>query len=178
MPSAARVASSRRHSTCVRAAHSTAEVGKLISQVDIPAFIPRPDLLEQLVRWALSTCQLDGAANFGMPMRVEPFQNSKGEDWGFVVSFVRDGVTMTQIGVMFDEATTTRAEWVGKGADGFPTKEGKVIDVVGQSLIIRKMDDNAVDDELRASIRSFCESLVSALNKYYAFGSCFTDDYT
>ena len=42
----------------------------------------------------------------------------------------------------------------------------------------RKMDDNPVDEELRASIRSFCESLVSALNKYYAFGSCFTDDYT
>lgn len=59
-----------------------AQVGKLISQVDIPPFIPRPDLLEQLVRWALSTCQLDGAANFGMPMRVEPFQNSKGDDWG------------------------------------------------------------------------------------------------
>lgn len=58
------------------------QVGKLISQVDIPAFIPRPDLLDQLVRWALSTCQLDGAANFGMPMRVEPFENSKGEEWG------------------------------------------------------------------------------------------------
>lgn len=45
-------------------------------------------------------------------------------------------------------------------------------------LLSRKMDDNPVDDELRVSIRSFCESLVSALNKYYAFGSCFTDDYT
>ena len=47
-----------------------------------------------------------------------------------------------------------------------------------ESLLSRKMDDNPVDDELRVSIRSFCESLVSALNKYYAFGSCFTDDYT
>lgn len=53
------------------------------------------------------------------------------------MSFVRDGVTLTKIGVMFDEAITTRSEWVGKGADGFPVQEGKVIDVVGQSLIIR-----------------------------------------
>ena len=53
------------------------------------------------------------------------------------MSFVRDGVTLTEIGVMFDEAITTRSEWVGKGADGFPVQEGKIIDVVGQSLIIR-----------------------------------------
>lgn len=50
---------------------------------------------------------------------------------------VRDGVTLTQIGVMFDEEVTTRNEWVGKGADGFPVLEGKVTEVIGQSLIIR-----------------------------------------
>ena len=63
----------------------------------------------------------------------------------FVVSFVRDGVTLTEIGVMFDEAMTTRAEWVGKGADGFPVLEGKVVDVIGQSLIIRCGLANADD---------------------------------
>ena len=42
----------------------------------------------------------------------------------------------------------------------------------------RKLDDNPVDEELRACIRRFCEALVSAMNKYYAFGSCFLDDYT
>ena len=34
------------------------------------------------VRWALGNAQQDGAANFGLPMRVEPFRNSKDEDWG------------------------------------------------------------------------------------------------
>ena len=53
---------------------------------------------------------------------------------------VRDGVTLTQIGVMFDEEITTRAEWVGKGADGFPVLEGKFTEVVGQSLMIRYSD--------------------------------------
>ena len=56
--------------------------GKEISRVEIPAFIPRPDLLEQLVRWALSACAQDGASNFGLPMRVEPFHNTEGDDWG------------------------------------------------------------------------------------------------
>ena len=50
---------------------------------------------------------------------------------------VRDGVTLTQIGVMFDEESTSRSEWVGKGADGFPVLEGKSIEVIGTSLIIR-----------------------------------------
>ena len=42
----------------------------------------------------------------------------------------------------------------------------------------RKLDDSPVDEELRACIRRFCEELMSALNKYYAFGSCFVDDST
>ena len=46
------------------------------------------------------------------------------------------------------------------------------------SSMHRTLDDSPVDEELRSTIRRFCEALVSALNKYYAFGSCFVDDYT
>ena len=46
------------------------------------------------------------------------------------------------------------------------------------STLCRKLDDSPVDEELRSCIRRFCEELMSALNKYYAFGSCFVDDYT
>ena len=56
----------------------------------------------------------------------------------FVVSIVRDGVTLTKIGVMFDEEPVERAEWVGRGADGFPIQEGKMIEVIGKHLIIRR----------------------------------------
>ncbi len=56
----------------------------------------------------------------------------------FIVSIVRDGVTLTQIGVMFDEEPVERAEWVGRGADGFPIQEGKMIEVIGKHLIIRR----------------------------------------
>ena len=55
----------------------------------------------------------------------------------FLVSMVRDGATLTQVGVMFDEEPTSRSEWVGKGADGFPVQEGRIIEVVGKHLIIR-----------------------------------------
>ena len=56
----------------------------------------------------------------------------------FIVSIVRDGVTLTKIGVMFDEEPVERSEWVGRGADGFPIQEGKMIEVIGKHLIIRR----------------------------------------
>lgn len=45
-------------------------VGKLISKVEIPAFIPRSDLMDQLLRWAIIEIQEDGMANVGMPCKV------------------------------------------------------------------------------------------------------------
>ena len=54
------------------------------------------------------------------------------------MSIVRDGVTLSRVGVMFDEEVVERSEWVGRGADGFPVQEGKMIEVVGKNLIIRR----------------------------------------
>lgn len=45
-------------------------VGKLISKVEIPAFIPRADLLDQLLRWAYIEVQENGVANTGSPCKV------------------------------------------------------------------------------------------------------------
>ena len=41
-------------------AAAAAEVGKLISQTEIPAFIPRQDLMDQLLRWASTEVQEEG----------------------------------------------------------------------------------------------------------------------
>jgi len=35
-----------------------------------------------------------------------------------------------------------------------------------------------IDEDTRSVIRGVCTKLVQALNKYYAFGSCFVDDAT
>jgi hypothetical protein len=40
----------------------------------------------------------------------------------------------------------------------------------------RKTCDRPVDEDLRATIKAFCTGLVSALNKYYAFGSVFAEE--
>ena len=42
----------------------------------------------------------------------------------------------------------------------------------------RKLDSNTVDEVSRTAIRGICSELVAAINKYYAFGSCFVDDTT
>lgn len=44
--------------------------------------------------------------------------------------------------------------------------------------LISKTCDRKIDEDTRGVIRAFCTKLVQALNKYYAFGSCFVDDAT
>lgn len=44
--------------------------GKLISKVEVPAFIPRADLSDQLLRWAMIEIQSSGVANVGCPCKV------------------------------------------------------------------------------------------------------------
>lgn len=99
--------------------------------------------------------------------------------WGFVTSILsRDGAVLTEIRVKFDEEVVTKHQWVGRGADGFPSLEGNTEQVVGNELLIRKIDDNPLDQQTRDTIKAFCSKLVESVNKYYAFGSCFVDDST
>lgn len=129
-----------------------AEVGKLISKVEIPAFIPRADLIAQLLRWAIIEVQENGMANVSCPCKVcsvhsrillssiktlyrpqcsqtlplcccqvTPFMRGE-ELWGFTVQFLKDGVSATDVRVAFDEETTLKHEWVGRGAGLLPSE--------------------------------------------------------
>ena len=51
-------------------AAATAEVGKLIAKTEIPAFIPRQDLMDQLIRWAYTEVQEESVRKFGLPCKV------------------------------------------------------------------------------------------------------------
>ncbi|PRW56880.1 hypothetical protein C2E21_4544 isoform A [Chlorella sorokiniana] len=168
---------STRRGALLVAAAAQAEVGKLISKVEIPAFIPRPDLIDQLVRWASIEIQENGVANCGCPCKVSAFYND-GQLWGFTVSFLKDGESAADVRVAFDDEITMKHEWVGRGADGFPVLEGKAEEIKGKHFEIRKVCDRQLTDANRNSIRDFCQLLVAAINKYYAFGSCFVDDST
>ena len=50
---------------------------------------------------------------------------------------MRDGATLTDISVSFDEEVTRKFDWVGKGADGFPQLEGDTEEVIGKHFVIR-----------------------------------------
>ena len=50
---------------------------------------------------------------------------------------MRDGVTLTDISVAFDEEVTLKYDWVGKAADGFPQLEGNAEEIYGKNFVIR-----------------------------------------
>jgi hypothetical protein len=45
--------------------------GFFISKTEVPAFIPRDDMMDQILRWALIEAEEGGQRNFGMPMKVQ-----------------------------------------------------------------------------------------------------------
>lgn len=110
-------------------------------------------------------------------LQVVPYSH-KDALWGFTVSFLKDGVSGSDVRVAFDEEYAIKHEWVGVGADGFPTLEGNEEQVLGKHFEVRKIDETPVTEDIRSAIKEFCQILVAAINKYYAFGSCFVDDST
>lgn len=162
--------------TVLAAADPNPSPFKLISRTEVPPFIPRDDMIDQLLRWATYEAGDGGVRNFGMPMKVDPTYDEEGTLWGYTVAIYKEGVKLTDIAISFDGLISQKHEWVGRDADGFPILEGKVDEVKGKFFEIWKLDSNPVDEDLRGTIRAFCTGLVAALNRYYAFGSVFVDD--
>ncbi|MEW5302816.1 MAG: hypothetical protein WDW38_004072 [Sanguina aurantia] len=155
--------------------HAVILDGKLISRTEVPAFIQRDDMMDQLYRWTLMEGQEAGMRNFGAPMVITP-QYQESSLWGFNIGIYREGIKLTDLGVQFDDDIVTKHEFVGKDERGMPLLEGRVDEIKGKHMEIWKLDSIPVDEDLRATIRSYCTALVSALNRYYAFGSVFVDD--
>lgn len=118
-----------------------------------------------------------GVRNFGMPMKVEPCYEGE-QLWGFIVGIYKEGSKQCDLKISFDSEIIQKHEWVGRGEDGFPILEGKVDSVKGKHFQIWKIDDNPVSEDLRTTIRRYCTALVTALNRYYAFGSVFVEEST
>ena len=99
--------------------------GTLISKTEVPAFIPRQDLMDQLLRWARNEAtDPDTIGKYGLPIKVEPYANRDGMLWGITVSILRDGALATEVGIRYDEEEVLKHDWVGRGADGFPHPGG------------------------------------------------------
>ena len=130
--------------------------------------------------------QDEGRARYGAPLRVTPFNHPEsGEPWGFDLDILslsssgNDGDPISaSLRIGFDDGIVNKRQWVGRGTDGFPKMEGDETPVRGKCFEIRKVGDGAVDGDTKVVIRNFCSMLEQAVNKYYAFGSCFSDDAT
>ncbi|CAD7702291.1 unnamed protein product [Ostreobium quekettii] len=116
-------------------------------------------------------------------MDVRPFyrEGREGEEeeqrlWGFDVELVDDGAMVCRVCVRMDTEVVEKPDFIGIGQDGFPVNEGGTTSVEGRFFQIWKVGDEVVTDSIREVLRLFCTSLMHAINKYYAFGSCFTDD--
>lgn len=133
-------------------------------------------MMDQMFQWSVIEAGDGGFRNFGLPMTVDATYNDEGILWGFTVGIFKDGVKLTSLGVGFDDNLVDKAEWVGRNEEGFPTMEGNISSVKGKHIEIWKLDQSPVTEDLRSAIRAYCTGLVSALNRYYAFGSVFVDD--
>ncbi len=112
---------------------------KLISRTEVPAFIMRDDMMDQIVRWATIEAAESGLVNFGMPMTVQTFYLGEGDEqmlWGFKVGIFKEGVKQTDLAITFDRIGTQKHEWVGRDDNGMPVLEGKVDEVAGKNLEI------------------------------------------
>ena len=120
-------------------AAATVPTGKLLSKSEVPAFIPREDLIDQLLRWSLINAQEEGVAQFGLPMKVSR-QQEVNEVSAFKVTVLsREGATLTDIGLNFDDESSNKYDWLGRGADGFPSVEGEPTEIAGKHLEIRQV---------------------------------------
>eukprot|EP00878_Enallax_costatus_P032260 GHUV01035409.1.p1 GENE.GHUV01035409.1~~GHUV01035409.1.p1 ORF type:complete len:184 (-),score=33.34 GHUV01035409.1:138-689(-) len=109
--------------------------GSFISRTEIPAFIQRDDMMDQMVRWALIEAEEGGQRNFGMPMKVhQRFRD--GILWGFDVEIIKEGVKQADLSIGFDNEVTIKSEWIGQNETGMPTREGKQEEIAGKHFEI------------------------------------------
>jgi len=156
---------------------------KLISKVEIPSFIMRDDFADQLYRWSINTGNENGGKGVGMPFRSEPhFVTSEEEEggdvmWGFTTEFINSGETTCTLYCGFDREDSKKYKWVGRhNQTGMPIQEGDHTVVHGKHFEIWKLGKAPVDDDTKAAIKLFCLGLADAINRYYSFGSTWSED--
>ena len=58
-----------------------------------------------------------------------------------------------------------------------PDPMGEETEVLGANVEFWKEDENSPDDATKAAIKVFCDSVAAALNRYYAFGHVFSEEW-
>jgi hypothetical protein len=145
----------------------------LLTKAEIPAFIPRDDFLQQLYQWAEISIGQRGRAAYGYAMTVSRLEIDE-ELKGFQVQIGKE----TTIEVGMDDLITEKYEFLSRGPDGFPVPKGKVEEIPGKYLEVRKVDQNPTSDAAKQAIKDVISAVMKAFDSYYAFGSVFSHDST
>lgn len=120
-----------------RAAAAVCRAGKLISKTEVPAFIQRDDMMDQIVRWAMIEVAESGHRNFGLPMNVERLMKDEVLN-GVQISIMKEGTKLTDIVIEFDNENTLKYDWIGINQEDMSiVPEGDAKDVMGKHIEIK-----------------------------------------
>eukprot|EP00465_Bigelowiella_longifila_P011554 CAMPEP_0185272760 /NCGR_PEP_ID=MMETSP1359-20130426/48061_1 /TAXON_ID=552665 /ORGANISM="Bigelowiella longifila, Strain CCMP242" /LENGTH=244 /DNA_ID=CAMNT_0027865173 /DNA_START=59 /DNA_END=793 /DNA_ORIENTATION=- len=159
---------------------------RTLMKVELPEFIPRPDLMTQFLRWAYIEVSENSKANFGIdnidiePIYLAPHWVERyGEDPNMkVVNGFKAHFAEAELEVVMDEEIILGYDYLGMDENGFPEKRGDSFEILGKFLEVRRVGSNPVSEKTAKAIRNFGKHLNTAFDKYYAFGSIYSDDAT
>ena len=158
---------------------------KYLSKAEIPSHIPRDDFVRQMTRWAIvEFTSEDARRTYGCPFEVEPINNEDGETEGFklkMLKYAADGTTevVEELMCAMDDDYTEGFDMIAKNADGFPearTMDGQEKRVAGKSFVVQRKE-RPISPETKAALKDVLTSIAMSTNKYYAFGSNFTEEF-
>jgi len=154
-----------------------------LCKAEIPAKIPRSDFLRQMYRWMLISFQDNGLAAYGKRMEIDLVDGDDDMTNGMCVNIygMKDGAE-SLICELFCEMDT---EMVNTYDTLMPNKDGELEKsnrsgkeefVKGRYFVIRR--PVPFDESSNKALKAMIKDMTLAINKYYAFGSCFSDDAT
>jgi hypothetical protein len=89
----------------------------------------------------------------------------------------QEGKDTATIKLTLDEEFATKHAFIGQDERGMPSPMGAETKVLGANFQFWKEDDNPTDDTTKSIIKLFCASVAEALNRYYAFGHVFSEEW-
>ncbi|KAK3238344.1 hypothetical protein CYMTET_51637 [Cymbomonas tetramitiformis] len=153
---------------------------KVIARAEIPALVGREDFLDQIFKWAINEFEINGREKYGMKMNVDIMENEAGDPTGFTIK-LNNGDEVTAECCLDDEVIKVERApggfGVEVGPDGPSSEWAKVEEIVGKNFLIRRKV-GPLADSLRPTLAATLSSVSRAVNKYYAFGSVYSDDST
>lgn len=90
---------------------------------------------------------------------------------------MQEGKEAAILKLTLDEEVATKYAFIGQDERGMPSPMGEETQVLGANFQFWKEDDNPTDDATKNTIKVFCESVAAALNRYYAFGHVFSEEW-